>query len=109
MAMINFEEFKKVDLRVAKIISAEVVEGSEKLLKLQVDLGETEKRQIIAGIAKQYKPEELIGREIAVVANLEPRVLFGLESQGMLLAAGGSDGPVLLRPDQEVPAGARVS
>ena len=108
MAMINFDEFKKVDLRVAKIISAEVVEGSEKLLKLQVDLGE-EKRQIIAGIAKQYKPEELIGREIAVVANLEPRVLFGLESQGMLLAASDSEGPVLLRPDQEVPAGARVS
>jgi len=108
MAMINFDEFKKVDLRVAKIISAEVVEGSEKLLKLQVDLGE-EKRQIIAGIAKQYKPEELIGREIAVVANLEPRVLFGLESQGMLLAAAGESCPVLLRPDQEVPAGARVS
>ena len=106
--MINFDEFKKVDLRVAKIISAEAVEGSEKLLKLQVDLGE-EKRQIVAGIAKQYKPEELIGREIAVVANLEPRVLFGLESQGMLLAAAGESCPVLLRPDQEVPAGARVS
>ena len=106
--MINFDEFKKVDLRVAKIISAEAVEGSEKLLKLQVDLGEPEKRQIVAGIAKQYKPEELIGREIAVVANLEPRVLFGLESHGMLLAAGGSDGPVLLRPDQEVLPGARV-
>ena len=106
--MISFEEFKKMDLRVAKIISAEAVEGSEKLLKLQVDLGETEKRQIIAGIAKQYKPEELIGREIAVMANLESRVLFGLESQGMLLAAAGSDGPVLLRPDQEVLPGARV-
>ena len=109
MAMINFEEFKKVDLRVAKIISAEVIKGSEKLLKLQVDLGEPEKKQIIAGIANQYKPEELIGREIAVVANLEPRVLFGLESQGMLLAAAGENGSVLLRPDQEVPAGARVS
>ena len=108
MAMINFDEFKKVDLRVAKIISAEVVEGSEKLLKLQVDLGE-EKRQIIAGIAKQYKPEELIGCEIVVVANLEPRVLFGLESQGMLLAAAGESGPVLLRPDSDVLPGTRVS
>ena len=106
--MISFDEFKKVDLRTAKIISAEAVEGSEKLLKLRVDLGE-EKRQIIAGIAKQYKPEELIGREIVVVANLESRVLFGLESQGMLLAAGGSDGPVLLRPDRDVLPGARVS
>ena len=106
--MISFDEFKKVDLRTAKIISAEAVEGSEKLLKLRVDLGE-EKRQIVAGIAKQYKPEELFGREIVVVANLESRVLFGLESQGMLLAAGGSDGPVLLRPDRDVLPGARVS
>ena len=63
---------------------------------------------VIVDIAKQYKPEELIGREIAVMANLESRVLFGLESQGMLLAAGGSDGPVLLRPNQEVLPGARV-
>ena len=108
MDTINFEEFKKMDLRVAKIISAEAVEGSEKLLKLQVDLGE-EKRQIIAGIAKQYGPEELIGREIAVVANLEPRVLFGLESQGMLLAAAGENGPVLLWPDSDVLPGTRVS
>lgn len=106
--MINFEEFKKVYLRVAKVVAAEAVEGSDKLLKLQVDLGD-EKRQIVAGIAKQYKLEELIGREIVVVANLEPRVLFGLESQGMLLAAGGENGPVLLRPDQDVPTGARIS
>ena len=105
--MINFEEFKKVDLRVAKIISAEAVEGSEKLLKLQVDLGE-EKRQIIAGIAKQYKPEELIGCEIVVVANLEPRVLFGLESQGMLLAASDESGPVILIPEKEVLSGTKI-
>lgn len=105
--MINFDEFKKVDLRVAKIISAEAVEGSSKLVRLEVDLGE-EKRQIIAGIGQRYKPEDLIGREIVVVANLEPRVLFGLESQGMLLAASGENGPVLLRPDETVLAGARV-
>jgi methionine--tRNA ligase beta chain len=103
--MINFEEFQKVELKVAKIISAERVEGSEKLLKLQVDLGE-EKRQIIAGIGKAYEPENLIGREIAIVANLEPRVLMGLESQGMVLAASDSDGrPVLLSPNKEVAPG----
>ena len=104
--MISFEEFKKVDLRIAKILEAERVEGSEKLIKLQVDLG-TEKRQIIAGIGKAYDPESLIGGEVAIVANLEPRQLMGLESQGMLLAA--SDGsPILLRPEREVPPGATI-
>lgn len=103
---INFEEFKKIDLRIAKILEAERVEGSDKLLKLQVDLG-AEQRQIIAGIGKSYEPESLIGSEIAIVANLEPRQLMGLESQGMLLAT--SDGqPVLLRPEKEVLPGATI-
>ncbi len=106
--MINFEEFQKVELKVAKIISAERVEGSEKLLKLQANLGE-EKRQIIAGIGKSYEPESLVGKEIIIVANLEPRILMGLESQGMVLAASDSDGrPVLLNPDKEVAPGSRL-
>lgn len=105
--MINFEEFQKVDLRVAKIIKAEKVEGSEKLLKLQIDLGD-EKRQIIAGIQQFYKPEELVGREIVIVANLEPRVLMGLESNGMLLAANVNGKPVLLALDKEVPPGTEI-
>lgn len=104
--MINFDEFKKIELRAAKIISAEKIEGSEKLLKLRVDLGD-EKRQLVAGIGKAYDPENLIGGEIIVVANLEPRILFGVESQGMLLAAEG-ERPVLLRPDKEVPPGAKI-
>lgn len=103
---INFEEFKKIDLRIAKVIEAERVEDSDKLIKLQVDLG-TEKRQIIAGIGKAYEPENLIGNEIAIVANLEPRKLMGLESQGMLLAAS-DEKPVLLRPEKEVPPGASI-
>ena len=102
--MINFEEFQKVDLRVAKVITAEKVEGSEKLLKLQIDL-DSEKRQIIAGIAQFYKPEDLLGKEIVIVSNLEPRTLMGLESQGMLLAADNKGQPVLLMPDKEVPPG----
>jgi len=120
--MINFKEFQKVDLRVAKVITAEKVEGSEKLLKLQVDLGPStrtssepqpnssgrEKRQIMAGIAQFYKPEDLTGKEIVIVANLEPRTVFGLESNGMLLAADDSGKPVLLILDKEVSPGTKI-
>lgn len=105
--MINFEDFQKLDLRVAKIIETEKVEGSDKLLKLQIDLGQ-EKRQIVAGIGQFYQPEDLNGREIVVVVNLEPRKIFGLESQGMLLAADNKDESVLLGPDKEVPAGTKI-
>lgn len=77
--MISFEDFKKIDLRVAKILSAEEIEGAEKLLKLQIDLG-GETRQIVSGIKESHKPEDLVGKEIIVVANLEPRVLKGVES-----------------------------
>ncbi len=104
---ISFDDFQKVELRVAKVLEAERVEGSEKLLKLQVDLGD-EKRQVVAGIGKAYAPESLIGREIVVVANLEPRKLMGLESQGMLLAASDENGPVLLVPGKEVPPGTGI-
>ncbi|KKT79058.1 MAG: hypothetical protein UX24_C0020G0005 [Candidatus Giovannonibacteria bacterium GW2011_GWB1_45_9b] len=105
--MISYTDFLKIDLRVAKILSAERVEGSEKLVKLEVSLGE-ENRQIIAGIGKVYQLESLIGKEIVVVANLEPRKLMGLESQGMLLAADNEGRPILLGPDAEVPAGSIV-
>lgn len=105
--MINFEEFQKIDLRVAEIIKAEKVEGSEKLLKLQIDLGE-EKRQIVSGIGKFYNTKDLIGTKIVVAVNLEPRALFGLESQGMLLAADDNGRPAILRPDGNVFSGAKV-
>jgi methionyl-tRNA synthetase len=105
--MINFEDFKKVELRVAKIIKAEKVEGSEKLIKLQIDGGD-EKRQIVAGIAKFYNPGDLVGKEIIVVWNLEPKVLYGNESQGMLLAAEDNEKPVILMPEKEVPPGTRI-
>ena len=89
--LISIEDFKKVKLRTAKIIHAEAVPKSEKLVKLQVDLGD-EQRQILAGIAKHYSPESLIGKTIVVVANLKPAKLMGMESQGMLLAANAEDG-----------------
>ncbi len=112
--MLSFEEFQNVDLRVGRVVAAARVGGSDKLLKLAVDLCETDEagnpalRPIVAGIGKVYEPEALVGREIVIVANLEHRVLMGLESQGMLLAASDADGPVLLMPDREVPSGARV-
>ena len=105
--MMNIDDFKKTELRVAKVLSAERVEGSEKLLKLEVDLGQ-EKRQIIAGIGKAYNPEDLVGKQIIIVANLEPRSLMGLESQGMVLAVNSESGPVLLIPDQEVVPGTEI-
>ncbi len=107
MENINFEEFQKIELKVAKVIQAERIEESEKLLKLQIDLG-GEKRQIVAGVAKFYQPEDLVGKEIVVVANLEPRMIFGLKSQGMLLAADVNGKPVLLKPDEEVPPGTKI-
>lgn len=105
--MVNFEEFQKLDLRVAKILSAERVEGSDKLLKLEIDLGD-EKRQIVAGIAKNYKPDDIMGKEIAIIANLELRNVFGLESNGMLLAADVGGKPVLLMPEIDVPPGTKI-
>ncbi|HZZ99589.1 MAG TPA: methionine--tRNA ligase subunit beta [Candidatus Paceibacterota bacterium] len=104
---ITLDEFKKAELKVIKVISAEPVEGSEKLLKLQVDLGD-EQRQILSGIAKYYKPEELIGKQIVIISNLEPRMMMGLESQGMILAAGDGETVSLLTPDKEMPAGSPI-
>lgn len=104
----TIDEFRNVDLRVGKILEATRVDGSEKLLKLQIDLGE-EKRQVLAGIGKVYEPDSLIGREVVIVANLEPRVMMGLESRGMLLAAGTDSGPVFLTPEKEVPPGSKIS
>jgi methionine--tRNA ligase beta chain len=105
--MVSFEDFQKIDLRVAKIVEAEKVKGSEKLLKLVIDVGK-EKRQIVAGIGKFYKPEDLIGKEIAVLLNLEPKKIMGIESQGMLLAADVEGEPVILIPEKEVPAGTKI-
>jgi len=104
---ISLEEFMKIDLRVGKIISAERVPGTEKLIKLIVDIGD-EKRQIIAGIAPWYSPEKLVGKNIVVVANLQPKKIRGLESEGMLLAADAPNKPVLLTVIEDVPPGTRV-
>ena len=105
--MVNYEQFSEIELRIATVLAGERLEGSDKLLRLQVSLGE-EERQIIAGIGKKYAPEGLIGRQIIVVVNLEPRTLMGMESRGMLLAADSADGPVILIPQQEVASGTKI-
>ena len=108
---IDITQFAAVKLRVAQILSVEKVEKSNKLYKLQVDLGPLGKRQIVSGIAKFYTPEQLLGRKIIVVANLKPAMLMGVESHGMLLAASSDDKSQLsvLTPGEDVPLGAAVS
>jgi len=106
METINFDYFQKVDLRVASVIEAETIDVSDKLIKLKISLGD-EERQIVAGLQSYYQPEDLVGRQIVVVANLAPRKMMGYESQGMLLAASNGE-PVLLQPEKEVQAGARI-
>ena len=133
MDVISFDEFAKIEIRIGKIISAEKVEGSDKLLKLWVDFGpstikkeiqgefipvepsdsevmgdERVRRQIIAGIAQYYAPEALVGKECPFAYNLAPRLLKGLESQGMLLCPSDNGNPVLLHPDKEIEPGSKV-
>jgi len=105
---ISIDEFMKVELRVAKVLEAEGVPKSKKLVKLKVDVG-NEQRTIVAGIAEAYQPEQLVGRTIAIVFNLKPAKLMGIESNGMVLAASVGDGrPILVSFDEPVPPGARV-
>jgi len=106
-AQITIDEFLKIQLKTAKVISAERVPKSEKLLKLQVSLG-TEQRQIVAGIGKKYEPEALVGKTIVIVANLKPAKLMGIESQGMVLAAGDSEVHGLATILEEVDPGTKV-
>jgi len=105
---ISFEEFSKIDLKVAEVREAEKVKGADKLLKLRIDIG-TEERQIVAGIAEQYSPEEMIGKRIVVVTNLQPAKIRGIESRGMLLAAKDGKTLGLVIADKDVKGGSEVS
>jgi methionine--tRNA ligase beta chain len=105
--MITYDDFMKLDIRTGKVVSAEKVENADKLLMLKVDLG-TEIRQVVAGIALQYAPEQLVGRDMVVLTNLEPRVIRGVESNGMILAASVEGAPVILMPEKPVPPGTIV-
>jgi methionyl-tRNA synthetase len=108
MSQISFNEFKKMDLRVAEILKAEKVEGTRKLVKLEADIGD-EKRQMVAGIADTYEPEDLVGKKLVVIANLEPATIHGIESQAMLLAAVKEDGTAVIPFFvEDIPTGSKV-
>ena len=107
MEIINFDDFSRLNIRVGKIISAEDVEGSNKLIKMKVDIGD-EERQIVAGISKYYSLDELTGKIVIVLINLEPRKIFGIESQGMLLASIDGDKVSLLQTDKEMIPGSEI-
>jgi methionyl-tRNA synthetase len=107
-ALIDGAQFTAVDLRVGVVLSAERVEKSDKLLKLIVDTGAGQ-RQIIAGIAKHYTPEAITGKRIAFIANLKPAQIMGLTSEGMVLAAQKGKRLVVLTPDGDIPAGAKIA
>lgn len=104
---ITLEEFKKLDIRIGEILSVEKVENSDNLLKLEVDFGEF-KRQIVSGIAKWFSPEELKGKKLPFIVNLEPRKFKGVESQGMLVAVNSDEKAVLLEPQNEVRVGDKI-
>jgi len=108
VGIISIDEFKKVDLRVADVLEAKQVAGADKILELRIKIG-SETRSLAAGIAQHYAPESLVGRKIIVVANLEPRRVRGIESQGMLLAASHDGRISLLGVDGDVPSGSPVS
>lgn len=106
---IKFEDFAKVDMRIGTIISAEDIEGSEKLIKLQVDFGDLGKKQILSGIKEWFKAKSLIDKQAAFVINIEPRKMMGLESQGMILAAEYDEKIILIVPKKKAKNGSLIS
>ncbi len=107
MEQITYEEFSKLDMRVARIIHAERIAGYKKILRVKVDLG-SEERDLVVGGAEYYKPEDLINKIVIVVANLKPRKIANIESRGMILAADVDGRPVWLSVDGSVPLGSKV-
>ncbi|HSD04515.1 MAG TPA: tRNA-binding protein [Nitrosopumilaceae archaeon] len=107
MTNITYDDFAKLDLRIAKIVSTEKIPGKSKIIKGVIDLGE-EKREVIIGGAEYYQPEELVGKTVVVIANLEPRKIAGLESNAMLLAADVNDRPFWLTVSEDVPLGTKI-
>jgi len=105
---ISIEEFGRLDIRVGRVLKAERVPRTRKLIRLEVDIGEESPRQLIAGIAGFYEPDELVGMNIIVLANLRPKKIMGMESKGMLLAADVDGRPVLLTVVEDVPPGTKV-
>ena len=105
---VSYEEFSKMDLRIGKISKAEPVPGSRNLVKMLIDIGGGESRQAVAGIAQYYNPKDLEGKSVAVIANLQPRKMFGVESNVMILAAEDDKTVSILLPDQPVKTGSKI-
>jgi methionine--tRNA ligase beta chain len=105
--VVPFVDFQKLEIRVGKVVKAERIASSKKLIKLKVDIG-NELRDIVAGVAEYYKPEELQEKNLIIMTNLEPRKVMGIQSQGMILAADVSGRPYVIFAEPSIPAGARV-
>ena len=105
---IQYDDFAKLDIRIGKVIAAEMVPDADKLIKCTIDFGEMGQRTIVSGIAEWKKPEELVGKLLPYIVNLAPRVLRGVESQGMLLAASDENGVALISPERDVPPGSKL-
>ena len=107
MTNVTYDDFAKLDLRIAKIISTEKIPGKSRIIKDVIDLGD-EKREVVIGGAEYYQPEELVGKTVVVIANLEPRKIAGFESNAMLLAADVNDKPFWLTVQEDVPLGTKI-
>ena len=108
MTTISYDDFAKLDLRVAKIISTEPIEGKSRIIKGTIDLGSDDQRDVIIGGAQYFQPDEIVGKTVIVLANLEPKKMAGVESNAMLLAADINDKPFWLTVDSEVPSGTKI-
>ncbi len=108
MEFISYEDFAKLDIRIGTILAAERVPETDKLLKCTIDFGELGQRTIVSGIATFREPEQLVGKQCPYIVNLEPKMLRGIESQGMLIAASTPDGLALLHPDSSTPPGTKL-
>lgn len=105
---IQYEDFAKLDIRIGRVVAAEPIEGADKLIKCTVDLGALGERTIVSGIKEWKTPEELIGKRLPYIVNLAPKMLRGVESAGMLLAASDAGGVVLLEPEREIAPGTKL-
>lgn len=105
---ISYDDFAKLDIRIGTVIAVEKVENADKLLKCTIDFGTIGTRTIVSGIAEWKQPEDLVGKQLPYIVNLAPRMLRGVESQGMLIAASDDNGVALITPEREVPQGTKL-
>ncbi|MDH3766376.1 MAG: tRNA-binding protein [Nitrosopumilus sp.] len=108
MSSVSYDDFAKLDIRVAKIIATESIEGKSRIIKGQIDLGNDDQREVIIGGAQYYQPEDIVGKTVIVIANLEPKKMAGVESNAMLLAADVDDKPFWLTVNEDVPLGSPI-